>query len=300
MSQEAHIDNLDLLADLHSDLIDRGLLSLEEAVAAIIANLPTKDGKLFDLDAAILVRQALQRAMSENFGKTTKGIVETYDGAVGTLALVYAGYLTTRKLSAVKRGPIVELKRIAKKGFDDLANVQVEAIAKEVYQSTLTGRSITEATQSVRHAINGVYIQSNDEEAQALVEFIDKNKDDVGKAKDVDKAIDSLKANYSNDKVGANLRRYAKTYAHDSLMQFNATANMAMVADLGIKKWLYRGSLIKDSRDWCAAHQGRVMTTEQIRDEWANSNWKGKAGGDPFIVRGGYNCRHWWEAVIDD
>ena len=300
MSQDAHIDNLDRLADLHSQLIDQGLLSLEEAVASIVANLPTKDGKLFDLNAAILARQALQRAMSENFTSTTQDIVKSYDDAVGTLAVVYAGFITARKLAAIRKGPITELKRMANKGFDELGSAQLETISKEVYQSTLTGRSVTEATQSVRHAINGVYIQSNNDEAQALVEFIEKNKDDAAKLKDVDKAVDALKATYSKDRVSDNLRRHAKTHTHDSLMQFSATANMAMVADLGIKKWRYDGSLVRDSRDWCVSHRGRVMTTEQIREKWAGSSWQGKAGGDPFIVRGGYNCRHQWEAVLDD
>ena len=38
----------------------------------------------------------------------------------------------------------------------------------------------------------------------------------------------------------------------------------------------------------------RTLTEEQIRDMWNNRAWQGKSTGDPFIVRGGYRCRHTW------
>ena len=42
------------------------------------------------------------------------------------------------------------------------------------------------------------------------------------------------------------------------------------------------------------------MTEDEIREEWANNSWAGKSSGDPFIVRGGYNCRHHWVATDPD
>ena len=38
----------------------------------------------------------------------------------------------------------------------------------------------------------------------------------------------------------------------------------------------------------------KTLTEEQIRDMWNNRSWQGKSTGDPFIVRGGYRCRHTW------
>jgi hypothetical protein len=40
-----------------------------------------------------------------------------------------------------------------------------------------------------------------------------------------------------------------------------------------------------------------VLTEEEIRDIWANETWAGKAQGDPFVVRGGYNCRHSFQPI---
>jgi hypothetical protein len=44
----------------------------------------------------------------------------------------------------------------------------------------------------------------------------------------------------------------------------------------------------------------RVLTEEQIREIWNTQGWAGKSTGDPFIVRGGYRCRHTWIPTIDE
>ena len=299
MSREAHIDNLDRLTVLHSQLMDEALVELENAAASIVAALPVNSGKLYDLEAAISARQELQQAMTNNFMNNAQSIVDSYDEAVGTLASLYQEVLVTGVLTATQSESIRQLKFMSFQGFEEIANAHLELMAREVYQSTLTGRAVNESVQAIRHAINGVYIQSNDDEAQALVDFISKNRDDSTKAAQVNKAIDLLHSTYSRDRLGNNLRRYANSYAHDSLMQFSASANMAIVADLEIDRWEYYGDVIKDSRDWCVEHDGQIMTTQEIRDEWASRSWKGKSSGDPFIVRGGYNCRHHFVAVVD-
>jgi hypothetical protein len=100
--------------------------------------------------------------------------------------------------------------------------------------------------------------------------------------------------------VGANLRRYAVAYAHDALMQFSASVNVSAAIELGAERWKYYGTTVQDTRDFCMRHEDRIMTTEEIRDIWANSDWAGKSAGDPFIVRGGYNCRHHFRPVFGE
>jgi hypothetical protein len=39
------------------------------------------------------------------------------------------------------------------------------------------------------------------------------------------------------------------------------------------------------------------MTEKQIRNIWNSQTWQGKKPGDPFVVRGGYNCRHMFVPV---
>jgi hypothetical protein len=70
--------------------------------------------------------------------------------------------------------------------------------------------------------------------------------------------------------------------------------------ELGLTSYLYYGSIIKDSRDFCRKHAGKVYTEQQIIDIWNNDTGQGRDQGSPFIVRGGYNCRHSWQPVDPD
>lgn len=58
-------------------------------------------------------------------------------------------------------------------------------------------------------------------------------------------------------------------------------------------KYKYVGGIIPNTRPFCARHNNAVYTLTEINNIW-NSSWEGKAPGDPFAVRGGYNCRHFW------
>ena len=299
MTAKQHSDNLDRLADLHSDLINEALFDLEDRAAAIIAGLPVKDGKLHDIQAAVFARQELQQAIIDSFLTVADEVVRSYDDATGTLIGLYQEVLEGGALPATQLEAINQLKNMAFAGFEDVASTHLEVMAREVYQSTLAGRSINESIKTIRHAINGVYIQSDDDEAQALVDFVQENKDNPDMQKEVDQAVTRLHTIYARDRVGNNLRRYANVYAHDSLMQFSAAANVSIANEVGVERWKYYGDAITDTREWCRRHKGETFTTDEIRELWANNEWAGKAAGDPFIVRGGYNCRHHFVPVID-
>ena len=58
-------------------------------------------------------------------------------------------------------------------------------------------------------------------------------------------------------------------------------------------KYKYVGGIIPNTRPFCARHNNAVYTLTEINNIW-NSSWEGKAPGDAFAVRGGYNCRHFW------
>lgn len=59
------------------------------------------------------------------------------------------------------------------------------------------------------------------------------------------------------------------------------------------RRYKYAGGLIPTSRPFCSAHDGGIYTDKEITSIWSGT-WEGKAPGDPFVVRGGYNCRHFF------
>lgn len=65
-------------------------------------------------------------------------------------------------------------------------------------------------------------------------------------------------------------------------------------------RYEYVGGVIKESRQFCRSLDGARMTESEIRDLWASEDWPGKEAGDPFIVRGGYNCRHMWVRIEEE
>jgi len=69
--------------------------------------------------------------------------------------------------------------------------------------------------------------------------------------------------------------------------------------ELGLTSYVYYGSIIRDSRDFCVENADRVFTEDEARELW-QQEWQGKSGSDPFLDRGGYNCRHHWQPVDKD
>jgi hypothetical protein len=68
----------------------------------------------------------------------------------------------------------------------------------------------------------------------------------------------------------------------------------------GINKFKYVGGTISTSRDFCRSHNGKIYTIEEINRIWRRQTWGGKAPGNPFVVRGGYNCRHMFVPVREE
>lgn len=97
--------------------------------------------------------------------------------------------------------------------------------------------------------------------------------------------------------AGQSLANIASRIGHDSLMSAYSTIHLKKANDAGIDRFLYVGSLVRDSRPFCIERAGRIFTRTEI-DSWRNMSWKGKIPGlDPMIQRGGYNCRHSWQAI---
>lgn len=116
----------------------------------------------------------------------------------------------------------------------------------------------------------------------------------------------------TEEKAGISERKW-KQFAYDIYQQYDATYNKKVAEEFGMEYFIYQGGLIDDSRDFCAAHNNKVWTTEEAKTwpTWTPNQgeyppgWEVKAkvvsetpgymnypGYDPLVDRGGYNCRH--------
>ena len=199
-----------------------------------------------------------------------------------------------KNLTQVDLATINSLKTQVFQGFEDIAERFLKVINDEVYQSIIAGRPFDDMVANIRAHINGVYQKSNISEINNLVDFINENKFNAKMKVEVEEAIRKLHTQYAADRSGNNLRRYAGQIAHDSVMQFHGQFTVKKAKDSGLNHFRYTGTLVRDSRPFCRNMVNKTFTETEVRDIWNSRSWAGKSTGDPFIVRGGYRCRHTW------
>ncbi len=287
---------LDKLADQHEQRIIDVLYRLEEDVIKEVTR--ATGGKLVSQRLAIQLQPAIRNLVETTFLDEADTIINEEYNKIAKEVLDTFGEMPIPKkfksLTEVDLTTLNALKTQSFSGFEDIAERFLKVINDEVYQSTIAGRPFEDMVSNIRSHINGVYKQSNVAEINELVDFINENKFDNAKKAEIEEAVRKLHTQYASDRAGNNLRRYASQIAHDSVMQFHGQFTVAKAKDAGLTHYRYTGTLVRDSRPFCRDMLNKTLTENEIRDIWNNQGWQGKSTGDPFIVRGGYRCRHTW------
>ena len=287
------------LENKQQELLIKSLQQLENRVVETAFNLPNRNGILFDTRLAIEIRPKLQQAIEELYLTKVQTFINDYDKIAANIVATY-GKLPIpaefKQITEIDLQVIQQLKKLSFSQFQNLGNEFVNTLANEVYQSTLTGRPVTEMIQTLRSKINGIYQQSDNRKAQELVDYIANNPNGA----EVDTAVSELQTIYGRDRLGDNLNRYATQIVQDSLMGFDGQFAKFRADQLGLTSYVYYGSLVRDSREFCKENANKIFTEDEIRQKWSDETWQGKVQGDPFVVRGGYNCRHHFQPVNPD
>ena len=288
---------LDKLADQHEQRLINVLYTLENDIIDSVRK-TTVAGTTLTTKLAIELQPQLRSIIenvfleeadliiNEDYNKIAKEVLDTF----GKMPIP----AKFKNLTKIDLQTITALKYQSFSGFEDIAERFLKVINDEVYQSAIVGRPFSEVERNIRSHINGVYQQSNQTEINELVDFINENKFVESQKTAVQNAVTKLQTEYAADRAGENLRKYAGQIAHDSVMQFHGQFTVKKAKESGLKHFTYTGTLVRDSRPFCVNMVGRTLTEKQIRDRWNSDSWKGKSSGDPFIVRGGYRCRHTW------
>jgi len=288
---------LDKLADQHEQRIINVLYELENDVIKAITK---ATGGTLEVETrlAIQLQPQLKAVIESTFLNEADLIINEEYNKIAKEVLDTFGKMPIpnkfKNLTDVDLQTITSLKYQAFAGFEDIAERFSKVINDEVYQSIIAGRPFDDMVSNIRGHINGVYQRSNINEINDLVDFINANKYNNAKKKQVEDAINKLRVQYAADRAGNNLRRYASQIAHDSVMQFHGQFTVKKAKDSGLKHFTYTGTLVRDSRPFCINMVNKTLTEKEIRNVWNNQSWEGKSTGDPFIVRGGYRCRHTW------
>ena len=296
------------------DRIEREVVSLANR------DLPQTDGKLIELQAAIAIRPKIKAIVDreylgwsdtvvrEGFNKQAKRIEKAFKTLESTLP---TGRIP-KEFVELTKGDLALVQNLKQQyftQFKDVSNTFTRRLSEKVYQNTLVGNDFAELEKELRQTINGIYSSSDDEEANRLIEYINRNKYVKSRQSQVDKAIQTLQTKFARDRAGENMKRYAGQILNDSLRDFDATLNFNKANDAGLTFVKYYGDVIPTTRDICrnivngvikSKRQGGLFTIDEVKQLWASRSWSGKKSGNPLVVRGGYNCRHQWSYVNPD
>ena len=288
---------LDQLADQHEERIINTLYRLEDDIIKEVTT-ATKGNLDVETRLAIQLQPKLRSAIENTFLEEADLIINEEYNKIAKEVLDTFGEMPIpdrfKNLTQVDLATINSLKTQVFQGFEDIAERFLKVINDEVYQSIIAGRPFEDMVSNIRAHINGVYQKSNITEINNLVDFINENKFNAKMKAQVEEAVRKLHTQYAADRSGNNLRRYAGQIAHDSVMQFHGQFTVKKAKDSGLNHFRYTGTLVRDSRPFCINMVNKTFTEKEVRDIWNSRSWAGKSTGDPFIVRGGYRCRHTW------
>ena len=285
----------------------------DEIVALADVNLPRQAGKLIELQSAVAIRPKIKaildkeylpfadRVVRKGFSAQAKRVERQFK----TIGIIPPEFqeLTKGDLALVKN-----LKQQYYTQFKDVSNNFTRILSDKVYQNTLVGTEFTVLEKELRESINGIYANSKDPTVNRLVNYVKRNQGNPALKDRVDIAIKQLQSKYARTRVGENMKRYAGQILNDSLRDFDATLNFNKSKDAGLTFVKYYGDVIPTTRDLCRRmvngqlnkRKNGLFTIAEIQDIWAGRSWSGKKGGNPMIVRGGYNCRHQFSYVNPD
>ena len=175
-------------------------------------------------------------------------------------------------------------------------NSMDEDIVSTVVLATVAGLSVAAITEQVRGRISGIQMETNDPSVRSMQRKLRKMQLTPGaKPEEISALVDKIKSKLpKNVNTAGSLAVLMKTVVDSVVGSFDGAFAKSRAARLGIEKFTYSGSIIDNTRPFCIEMLGEELSIDEIQNIWNSRSWAGKEPGDPFVVRGGYNCRHYW------
>jgi hypothetical protein len=283
-----HSDLIDSILDDFDEFMESASKTLENKVAARILETNTVDELL-----------ALRIPLTEDYrtlvSERVREYIAEFDAlAVDSIAMVGDG------VTPLDNRVASELKAQAYARLDETTNQNKQTVTTEIVVGALAGLGVQQIAVNSRHAISGLMITVDDLETTRLQNRLRKLRVAGDSAKEeIAATLSQLKKRFEGVNVGTNLNSRMTDEMHDTVMDFDGVFVKHRARQAGLKKFRYSGTLIANSRDFCIRHVGKTYTEEEIKRIWSSESWSGKRAGDPFVVRGGERCRHFWIPVED-
>ena len=165
---EYRIKNLDRAEQEYYRTLQRTLDKIEDDVIKLAGrDLPTQQGKLIELQAAIAIRPKIRTILNteylawadtvtkKGFNKQAKRIERAFR-EIGNIPVEFME-LTKGDLNLIKNLKVQTFTQ-----FKDVSNTFTKRLSDKIYQNTLVGRDFVELEKELKQTINGIYASSDD------------------------------------------------------------------------------------------------------------------------------------------
>ena len=172
-----------------------------------------------------------------------------------------------------------------------------EVVAGLVATAAVIGEPTSTTEQRIRGAVSGVMMRTSNSDISKLQTQLKRlranpNADTV----QIRGLTQQIRTGLPNVETRGALVDTMRNTVESVTMRYNNTYTKSRAEREGVTKYIYDGTTDGRSRPWCQQLAGSELTKEEIEELW-EEDWQGKEEGDPFVVAGGYNCRHYFEAL---
>jgi len=137
-------------AEDHQAKLVAALLKLENRIVDLMATAPLKDGALFDLEWAIQARVQIREAIEQEYLQVVDSLVREYSVVADEVAAMLSTYGDFAKLDPTV---ISQLQSLSFRGMENFGSEYLDIIAKQVYESTLTGQSFSVGVANIKEFV---------------------------------------------------------------------------------------------------------------------------------------------------
>ncbi len=174
-----------------------------------------------------------------------------------------------------------------------------ENILEVIALGAAAGLATTTITQQVRGKISGVQMESDNPLVRREQRALRKLMRTGATAGEMGVVIAKIRRLTPNINTANSVRDQASKTVDASVVNFDGAYASGVSERQGVTKWRYSGGEMETTRPFCSGMIGQELTRDEIDSIWGDS-WAGKEPGDPMVVRGGYNCQHYWVPVEED
>lgn len=179
-------------------------------------------------------------------------------------------------------------------------NSMAENVLEVITLGVASGVALDVVVRQVGGRISGVLFDSDDANVRRQQRKLNKMMRSGGyTAAEYSAVVDKIRKLTPEVNSANSMRDQVKFTVEQSVMNYEGAFAAGASQRAGVEQWTYAGGVIETSRPFCQGLTGSTLDRATIDSIWGGS-WAGKEPGDAFVVRGGYNCRHYWVPVQAD